>query len=132
MKLQTLMIVKAVVAVVLGALLLIAPTFGFSLFGANVTGSATFPAQEYGAAMLGIALMTLYARNAADSQARRAIVLNLFVYDAIGVVISIIALSKGMFNLLGWGILVIYLFFTLGFGYFWFARPAPAVKPGTV
>ncbi len=132
MKLEMLMIVKAVVALVLGVLLLVAPTFGFSLFGANVTGVGTFPAQEYGAAMLGIALMTWYARRAAESQARRAIVLNLFIYDAIGVVISIIAISKGMFNLLGWGILVIYLFFTLGFGYFWLARPAPAVKPVTV
>ena len=128
MKLQTLMVVKAVVALVLGVLLLVAPTFGFSLFGASVTGDGTFPAQEYGVAMLGIVLMTWFGRNTAESQARRAIILNLFIYDAICVVISLIAVSRGMFNLLGWGIVIIYLFFTLGFGYFWFARPAPAVK----
>jgi hypothetical protein len=109
--------------------LLVAPTFGFSLFGATVTGGGTFPAQEYGAAMLGIMLMTWFARNAVDSQARRAIILNLFIYDAIGVVISLIAISKGMFNILGWGILVIYLFFALGFGYFWLTKPAPTAQP---
>lgn len=129
MKLQTLMVIKSVVCLVLGALLLLAPTFGFSLFGASVTGDGTFPAQEYGAAMLGILCLTWFARNAAESQARRAIILDLFVYDAIGVVISIIALIKGMFNPLGWGILIIYLFFAVGYGYFWFAKPAPASQP---
>jgi hypothetical protein len=128
MKLQTLMVIKAVVCLVLGVLLLVAPAFGFSLFGASITGDGTFPAQEYGAAMLGTMLLTWFARNAAESQARRAIILDLFFYDALGVVITIIALFAGRFNLLGWGILVIYLFFTLGFGYFWFAKPSPAIQ----
>ncbi|HSB67427.1 MAG TPA: hypothetical protein VLD65_12695 [Anaerolineales bacterium] len=129
MNLKTLMIIKAVVCLGLGLLLLVAPTFGFSLFGASVTGDGTFPAQEYGAAMLGTMLLTWFARNAVESQARRAIILDLFIYDAIGVVITLIAISKGMFNLLGWGILAIYLFFTLGYGYFWFAKPAPVAQP---
>ncbi len=129
MKLQTLMIVKAAVALVLGLLLLLAPSFGFSLFGASVTGDGTFPAQEYGAAMLGTMLLTWFARNAAESPARRAIILDLFIYDAIGVVITLIAIFAGRFNILGWGILAIYLFFAAGFGYFWFAKPAPIVQP---
>ena len=132
MKLQTLMIIKAVVCLVLGALLLFAPSFGFSLFGASITGDGTFPAQEYGAAMLGTMLLTWFARNAAESQARRAIILDLFIYDAIGVVITLIALFSGKFNLLGWGILAIYLFFAVGYGYYWFARPVSIAQPGTV
>jgi len=131
MNLKTLMIIKAVVCLVLGSLLLLAPTFGFSLFGASVTGDGTFPAQEYGAALIGTLFLTWFARNAGESQARRAIILDLFIYDAIGVVISVIALLSGMFNFLGWGILVIYLFFAVGFGYFWFAKPAPVTQPGT-
>ena len=123
------MVIKAAVCLVLGVLLLVTPTFGFSLFGASVTGDGTFPAQEYAAAMLGTMLLTWFSRNAAESQARRAIILDLFIYDAIGVIITIIALLAGRFNLLGWGILVIYLFFALGFGYFWFAKPAPATQP---
>ncbi len=128
MKLQTVMMIKAVVALVLGLLLLLAPTFGLSIFGADVTGVGTLPAQEYAAAMLGIALMTWFARNAAESQARRAIVLNLFIYDAISVVITIIAISKNYFNPLGWGILVIYLFFAVTFGIHWFAKPTPVAQ----
>ncbi len=64
MKLKTLMIIKAVVCLVLGCLLLLAPTFGWSLFGASVTDDGTFPSREYGAALIGTLLLTWFARNA--------------------------------------------------------------------
>ena len=128
MNLKTLMIIKAIVCLSLGGLLLLAPSFGFSLFGASVTDYGTFPAREYGAALIGTLLLTWFARNAEESQARRAIILDLFIYDAIGVVITLIAQFSGVFNLLGWGIVAIYLFFAIGFGYFWFAKPVPSVQ----
>jgi len=131
MSLKTLMIIKGIVCLVLGTLLLVVPEFTFSLFGLSISGAQTFPAREYGAAMIGALCLTWYARNAGESQARRAIILDLFVYDAIGVVITLAGLLLGWFNLLGWGILIIYLFFAVGYGYFWFAKPAPALRPGT-
>ncbi len=126
------MVCKAVVALVLGLLLLLAPRFGLSIFGVSTSRAGAFPAQEYGAAMIGIMLLTWFARNAADSQARRAIILDLFIYDAIGVVITLIGIFSGWFNILGWGIFIIYLFFAVGFGYFWFAKPVPTAQPGVV
>jgi len=130
MSLKTLMIIKGIVCLVLGTLLLVVPEFTFSLFGLSISGAQTFPAREYGAAMIGALCLTWYARNAEESQARRAIILDLFVYDAIGVVITLAGLLLGWFNLLGWGILIIYLFFAVGYGYFWFAKPIPAPRPG--
>jgi hypothetical protein len=129
MSLKTLMIIKGVVCLVLGTLLLVVPEFTFSLFGVSISGAQTFPAREYGAAMIGTLFLTWYARNSAESQARRAIILDLTIYDAIGVVISVVALLLGWFNWLGWGILAIYLFFTVSFGYYWFIKPAPAIQP---
>jgi len=41
-------------------------------------------------------------------------------------VVTLIAQLTGLFNLLGWGIVAIYMFFAAGYGYFWFAKPAPA------
>jgi hypothetical protein len=130
MSLKTVMIVKAVVCLTLGALLLVVPEFTFSLFGVSISDAGTFPAREYGAAMIGTLFLTWYARDAGESQARRAIILDLFIYDAIGVVITLAGLLSGWFNLLGWGIFAIYLFFAVGFGYFWFVKPVPAVQPG--
>jgi hypothetical protein len=49
-----------------------------------------------------------------------AILLDLLVYDAIGVIITLFVVLSGVLNLLGWGIAVIYLPFTAGSGYLLF------------
>jgi hypothetical protein len=61
-----------------------------------------------------------------------AIILALFVYDAIGFIVILIASIGGLLNALGWLVAVIYLFFTLGFGYFLMKKPAaPQVAVAT-
>ena len=72
--------------------------------------------------MVGNLLLTWYARDAGESKARRAIILHLFIYDAIGFVVTLVNVLNGTLNWLGWGIVAVYLFFTIGFGYFWFAN----------
>lgn len=129
MKLQTLMIIKAIVCILLGGLILLFPGFTYSIFGTSLNDGGTFAAREYGAALIGTFLLTLYARNAAESQARRAIILDLFIYDAIGAVITLIAQLSGLFNLLGWAIFALYLLLAIGFGYFWFAKPVLEAQP---
>jgi len=39
------------------------------------------------------------------------------VYDAVALIAISIMQFQGAMNLLGWGIVAVYLFFTLGFGY---------------
>lgn len=118
MKFQTLMIIKAVVCLVLGVPILLAPVFLYSLFGATLNPGGVFAAREYGASLIGNLLLTWCARKAVESDARRAIMWDLCIYDAIGVVVTLIALTTGALGLLGWGALLIYLFFALAFGYF--------------
>ena len=118
MKLQTLMIIKAVVCLALGVPILLATGFTYSLFGASLNAGGIFAAREYGASLIGNMLLTWFARNATASEARRAIILGLCVYDAIGFVITLIAQLSGTLGPLGWFAAVIYLFFTLAFGYF--------------
>jgi hypothetical protein len=62
---------------------------------------------------------------AGKSDARRAIILGLFIYDAIGFIVTLIAMISGLLNPLGWLAVVIYLFFSVGFGYFFFNEPNP-------
>jgi len=118
MKLQTLMIIKAAVCVSLGAPILFAPVFLYSLFGASLSAGGVFAAREYGASLIGNLMITWFARKAADSEARRAIILGLCVYDAIGFIITLVALKIGALGLLGWFAAAIYLFFAIGFGCF--------------
>jgi hypothetical protein len=74
-------------------------------------------ARVYGASVLGNLMLTWFARDATKSDGRRAITLDLFVYDAIGFVVALLVQLAGVMNPLGWFIVVVYLFFALGFGY---------------
>ena len=118
MKFQTLMVIKAVVCLGLGVPILLAPVFLYSLFGASLNPGGVFAAREYGASLMGNMLLTWFARNAIESDARRAIVLALCVYDAVGFVITLMAQFTGVLGPLGWFAAAIYLFFAIAFGYF--------------
>jgi hypothetical protein len=118
MKFKTLMIIKAIVCLGFGPILLFFPAWILGLLGTAYCAGAGLTAREYGAAMVGILLLTWLARNAEKSPARSAIIWDLFVYDAIGLVATLVLLARGVLNPLGWGIAAVYLFFTAGFGYF--------------
>jgi hypothetical protein len=118
MNLKNLMIIKALVCLVFGILLLAIPDMLLSIFGVTLSDGGMFTAREYGAALFGNLFLCWFARNAAHSDARRAIILALFVYDLIAFVMTAITVILGILNPLGWAIVFIYLFFTLGFGYF--------------
>ena len=116
MKFKNVMTIKAVVCLGFGPLLLFFPAWLLGLLGLAYSSGAALTAREYGAAMVGILLMTWLARNAEESAIRRAICWNLCVYDAIGLAVTLAFLFTGVLNPLGWGIAAVYLFFTIGFG----------------
>jgi len=118
MKLKTLLIIKAIVCLCLGVPILLVPNFIYSIFGATLTAGGVFAAREYGASMMGNLMLTWFARNSQESDARWAIILALFVYDAIGVIVTLVAILSGALNLLAWLVVALYLFLALGFGYF--------------
>ncbi|MFL7893989.1 MAG: hypothetical protein ACK2TT_03720 [Anaerolineales bacterium] len=122
MKLKTLMVIKAAVCLAFGFLLLVFPGFLLGLMGADLGSGGLFTAREYGAALVGTLLLTWFARDAGESQARKAIILDLFVYDGIALLVTTFNVLSGVLNWLGWGIVAVYLFFTAGYGYFWFVK----------
>jgi hypothetical protein len=132
MKLQTLMVTKSIVCMVLGAIILAVPSILYGIFGAALTAAGAFAAREYGASLIGNMLVTWFVRNAKDSDARRAIVLGLCVYDGIGFLVTLAAVITGLINPLGWLVVILYLFFALGFGYYFVKVPQPAVQPKTI
>jgi hypothetical protein len=117
MTFKNLLVVKAVVCLVFGVQLLLVPAFLLGLLGAPVNDGSLLMAREYGAALIGILVLTWTARGMEDSEARHPILLFLLVYDAIGFVVVTTAVVTGTFNLLGAGISFVYLFFTAGSAY---------------
>jgi hypothetical protein len=118
MNLKNLMVIKAVVCLVLGLPILLLTVPFYTLFGATLAPGGIFAAREYGASLVGNMLLTWFARKAVDSDARRAIILGLCVYDAIGFIVTLISIFTGALGPLGWFAAAVYLFFALGFGYF--------------
>ncbi|UCE67356.1 MAG: hypothetical protein JSU85_04905 [Candidatus Zixiibacteriota bacterium] len=126
MGLKTLMIIKAVVCLVFGLLLLFVPGTLLVILGSSYGPGAAITAREYGAALIGVLMLTWLARNAEDSTARRAIITNLFVYDGVALIAMLILQLSGAMNALGWGVVFIYLFFTVTFGYYMFPQKKAA------
>ena len=124
MKLKTLMIIKAIICVSFGFLLLVFPGFLLNLMGAELGPGGLFAARLYGASLAGTLILTWFSQDAGKSSARRAIILDLFIYDGIGLIVTLYAVLSGVLNWLGWGIVAILLFLTVGYGYFWFNDPA--------
>ena len=121
MKLKTLMIINAIVAIVFGVVFVIIPSQVYSLYGPGIgdaTGVLNYMGQLFGATLIGFGLLTWTARDAAESEARKAIVLALFVSDGIAFVVALIGQMNNVVNALGWSTVAIYFLLALGFGYF--------------
>ncbi len=130
MKFQTMMVIKAVVALVFGVPFVLVPATIYPLFGVSLGPGGAFAARQYGAAMLGIVMICWFGRYVPEGPMRWAIALGLCVYDAIGFIISLVAVLTGEMNSLGWAVVVLYLFLALGFGYFLVKSPERAMHMG--
>lgn len=126
MTIRTLMIVNAIIAGLFGIGFVLVPGQLLSQYGITPDPAFNLVGQLLGAAFIGFAVLTWAARNTTDSEARRAILLALFVGDAIGFIVALIAQLGGIVNALGWSTVVIYLLLALGWGYFRFVQPSKA------
>jgi hypothetical protein len=123
MKLKNLLILKAIVSLAFGIPLLLFPDKLLSIFGLTLGAEGIFMAREYGGALLGIFALCWFARNSEASKALTAIIIFGFIYDVANLIVSSLTQLSGLMNPLGWSIVAIYLFFTIGFGYFLVKKP---------
>jgi len=126
MKLGNLFAVNAVIAGLFGLAFVFAPAQLLAQYGLAVDSAFALVAQLFGAALIGYSILTWLCRKAADSDARRAIVLALFVSDGVAFILALMAQLKGLVNPLGWSTVAIYLLLAIGFAYFHFAKPSVA------
>ncbi len=122
MKLGNLLMAGAVVTLIFGLCLVLIPVALFSLYGITVTDAGIVLARLFGAAFLGFTVLNWSARNAADSEVLRGIVLANLLMDAVGFVVTLLGQLAGLANALGWSCVALYLLFGLGFAYFQFMR----------
>lgn len=118
MKLNTLMVVTAVVALIYGLGFILAPVASIGLYGNTLEGVGVFITRYFGAALLGYAFLAWLNRN----NASKGVQAGFFAAMVLGFVVSLYDAFAGTHNALIWLSVVIYLLLALGFGYFTFLK----------
>ena len=122
-KLKILLVLTALFGIVFGLAYLLFPKYLLDFFGVVQTDAVIMTSRFFGGSILGYGVLAWSARNAAGSQTRRAIKLALFIAFLIGLVLSILGVTSGFFNTLGWIPVAFFAFLSVAFGYFRFIKP---------
>ena len=123
MKLKNLLVINAVIALAYGISYQLVPTTVLSLYGVTTGPGEIFMSRLFGAVLIGIGFLTWLVRDIQNSETQRAIILSLLVYCFIALIVTIHATVTGVMSTVGWTGVGIFLFFTLGYGYFQFKKP---------
>ncbi len=126
MKLSNLLSINGIVAGVYGISFVLIPATVLSLYGVTQGPGEILMGQYFGVALIGIGALTWLARNVADSEAQRAIILAMLISCVVGLIVSVLGTITGVMNTFGWSAVGIYLFFSLGYGYFQFLKKPAA------
>jgi uncharacterized membrane protein YqgA involved in biofilm formation len=122
MKLSTLMVINSVIAFIFGILFVLIPWQVVMMYGIQPDPAVNYMSQLFGTCLLMIAILSWMAKNAGESDVRKAILMSFFIGDVIGFIISLIAQLNHVVNNLGWSTVVLYLLLGIGFGYFSFSK----------
>jgi hypothetical protein len=98
MKLNVFMTIVAIVAGLFGLGFVFTPEQLMSVYGATPDASTNYMAQLLGAALIGIAVILWLCKDAEDSPVRQAILLGLFVAEAVGFVVQIYKIRSSIVN----------------------------------
>ena len=123
MKIRALFTFNAIVTILFGAGSILFPHTLMNLFGATLNPAGAFMMRYGGVWLFGIGLIAWFARNAADSEARRAIVFAFLICYSVAFIIALIGQLNNVLNALGWGPVALNLILAFGYGYFQFAPP---------
>ena len=129
MKLSTLLVINAIIALVYGLGFLLVPTTLLSSYGMTPGPTEALMAQFFGTTLILAGLVMWLMRNVADAAAQRAIVLAFLIADVIGFIIALSGMLSGVMNGVGWSAVIIYLLLAIGYATFQFKKPAPTT-PG--
>jgi len=122
MKLSVVMTINAIVAILFGIGSMFAPAIMLDVYGAKTINAELIQMTRFfSSGIFCYAAMTWFARNAVESEARRAIVIALIISYVIGLIVTVMGYFSGVLNMFAWLNVGLYVFFLLGYGYSLFA-----------
>ena len=71
----------------------------------------------FGSALLGFVVLLWYGRSSDNQQLHRAVLTSMFTYWVVSSILLLLAQLAGLFNAMGWGVVILHLVFTIAYGY---------------
>ncbi len=124
MRLNTLLLIAGLLALVFGLGFLLAPRPMLSLYGVPIDPSIVLIARFFGAALVQLGLVLYLIRDVGDPRTQRGVVIGSFIGSVAGLVVALTGQFWGLTNQFGWSTVAIYGLLTLGYGSIMFGRPA--------
>lgn len=118
MKLNTLMIITAILSFIFGLGFILAPEWSLGIYGTSTNLTGLFMSRYFGAALLGYAFLAWFTRNTAT----KGVVVGFFATMVLGFAVALYDVFAGETNALVWLNVAIYFLLGIGFGYFTFTE----------
>lgn len=122
MTLRSFFTILAVLSFLFGIGFVLAPSQVLANYGIETTPALALMGRLFGGALLTLGVILWFARDFRDEAAVRAVLLGALLGDVVNLVVATMGTVAGTSNALGWSTVVIYLYGTLGSGYFLSAR----------
>ena len=124
MTLKSYFSIFAVLSVLFGIGFVLAPDQVLINYGVESSPAIALMSRLFGGTLLAIAVILWSARDFHDQAVVRAVLVGIGVSDVVNLVVSLLAVTSGTINALGWSTVLIYLCGALGAGYFLAASKA--------
>ncbi|MDX1663649.1 MAG: hypothetical protein R3272_07640 [Candidatus Promineifilaceae bacterium] len=131
MKINDFLTLRSIVALAYGVGLLLAPAALLSLYGIAPDPGLHLMSRFLGVELLFVGLLCFSARRFTKPATVRALITSLLIAEAVGVLVALSGTLSGVFNSLGWTIVLIYGLFSLGYLYFLFVKPTVSLSTQT-
>lgn len=118
MKLNTLIVIMALLSLIWGAGFILIPTFFWSLYGLALDAGGEYMSRQLGVVFFMLGLILWLARKEQSPVALRAMTIGLFCGNVLGFVVALIGQFGAGISMLGWVGIVSYFLLALGFGYY--------------
>ena len=115
MKLKHVLIANSLVCALFGLGFIAAPALLFTIFGSQTSSIAELVARDYGALLLGVALISWVSRNADLSVARTGIVAGVVLFHLLSAIVLVTGYLEGTVNAMAWLAIALSLLLAIGF-----------------
>ena len=125
MPIKTVLTLNSIVAMPFGLLFTLFPGFILSgVYGAELNGTGAILARMLGGEFLCFGVITWLARDR-GLETQLLLALGCLIGFSVGAVALVWAQLAGIFNALGWMMVLTYVFFALAYGVIYLKRPVP-------